>query len=53
MRRRGNDLSKAELLSIQKGLEDIKKGKVHRMQDGESLDDFLEHIGHVSNEGSS
>ena len=53
MRRRGNDLLKAELLSILKGLEDIKNGKVHRMQDVESLDDFLERVGHVSNEESS
>ncbi len=34
-------LSKAELLSIQKGLEDIKNGRTYRMQEGESLTDFL------------
>nr|WP_294706820.1 prevent-host-death protein [Prevotella sp.] len=34
-------LSKEELLSIQKGLEDIKNGRTYRMQDGESLTDFL------------
>jgi prevent-host-death family protein len=34
-------LSKAELLSIQKGLEDIKNGRTYRMQEGESLMDFL------------
>ena len=30
-------LSKEELLSIQKGLEDIKNGRTYRMQEGESL----------------
>lgn len=34
-------LSKAELLSIQRGLEDIKNGRTYKMQDGESLTDFL------------
>ena len=34
-------LSKAELLSIQKGMEDIKNGKTYKMQEGESLTDFL------------
>ena len=34
-------LSKEELLSIQKGLEDIKNGRTYRMQEGESLTDFL------------
>ena len=34
-------LSKAELMSIQKGLEDIKNGRTYRMQEGESLTDFL------------
>ena len=34
-------LSKAELLSIQRGLEDIKNGRTYRMQEGESLTDFL------------
>ena len=34
-------LSKAELLSIQKGMEDIKNGRTYKMQEGESLTDFL------------
>jgi len=34
-------LSKAELQSIQKGLEDIKNGRTYRMQEGESLTNFL------------
>lgn len=34
-------LSKEELLSIQKGLEDIKNGRTYRMLEGESLTDFL------------
>ena len=34
-------LSKEELLSIQKGLEDIKNGRTYRMQEVESLTDFL------------
>lgn len=34
-------LSKEELLSIQKGLEDIKNGRTYRMQESESLTDFL------------
>lgn len=34
-------LSKDELLSIQKGLDDIKNGKVHEMKDGERFTDFL------------
>lgn len=34
-------LSKAELLSIQKGLEDIKNGRTYKMQKNESLTDFL------------
>ena len=33
--------SKAELLSIQKGMEDIKNGRTYKMQEGESLTDFL------------
>lgn len=37
-------LSKAELLSIQKGLEDIKNGRTYKMQEGESLTDFLKRI---------
>ena len=34
-------LSEAELLSIQKGLDDIKNGRTYKMQEGESLTDFL------------
>lgn len=34
-------LSKDELLSIQKGMEDIKNGRTYKMKDGESLTDFL------------
>lgn len=34
-------LSKAELLSLQKGMEDIKNGRTYKMQEGESLTDFL------------
>ncbi len=34
-------LSKAELLSIQKGLEDIKNGRTYKMQKDESLTEFL------------
>lgn len=34
-------LSKAELLSIQKGIEDIKKGRTYRMREGESLTEFI------------
>jgi predicted transcriptional regulator len=34
-------LSKEELQSIQKGLEDIKNGKTHKMQEGENLTEFL------------
>lgn len=34
-------LSKAELLSIQKGLDDIKNGRIYKMLDGESLTEFL------------
>ena len=37
-------LSKAELLSIQKGLEDIKNDKTHKMQKSENLTDFLKRI---------
>lgn len=34
-------LSKAELLSIQKGLEDIKNGRTYKMLEGETLTEFL------------
>lgn len=35
------ELSMEELLSLQKGLEDIKNGRTYKMQKGESLTDFL------------
>lgn len=34
-------LTKEELLSIQKGLEDIKNGRTYKMQEDESLTEFL------------
>lgn len=34
-------LSKVELQSIQKGVEDIRNGRTYKMQQGESLTDFL------------
>ena len=34
-------LSKAEHRSIQKGLEDIKNGRTYKMQEGETLTEFL------------
>ena len=34
-------LSKVELQSIQKGIDDIKQGRTHKMQEKESLTDFL------------
>lgn len=34
-------LSHAELLSIQRGVDDIKNGRTYRMQENESLADFL------------
>ena len=37
-------LSKAELQSIKKGLEDIKKGRTYKMQKGESITDFLKRV---------
>ena len=40
-------LSREELLSIQRGLDDIKNGRVNRMEKWESLDDFLERMDHV------
>lgn len=40
-------LTREELLSIQKGLDDVKNGRVKRMEKWESLDDFLERVGHV------
>ena len=40
-------LTKEELLSIQKGLDDVKNGRVKRMEKWESLDDFLDRVGHV------
>lgn len=40
-------LTREELLSIQKGLNDLKNGRISRMEKWESLDDFLERTGHV------
>ena len=40
-------LTREELLSIQKGLDDVKNGRISRMEKWESLDDFLERTGHV------
>lgn len=40
-------LTREELLSIQRGLDDLKNGRVSRMEKWESLDDFLERTGHV------
>ena len=40
-------LTREELLSIQKGLDDVKNGLVNRMEKWESLDDFLDRTGHV------
>jgi PHD/YefM family antitoxin component YafN of YafNO toxin-antitoxin module len=40
-------LTREELLSIQKGLDDLKNGRISRMEKWESLDDFLERTGHV------
>lgn len=34
-------LTKAEFDSIQRGLDDIRNGRTHRMLEGESLTDFL------------
>lgn len=34
-------LSKAELQSIQKGLEDMKNGRIYKMKENESLTEFL------------
>lgn len=34
-------LTHAELLSIQRGVDDIKNGRTYRMQENESLTDFL------------
>ena len=40
-------LTKEELLSIQRGLDDLKNGRFSRMEKWESLDDFLERTGNV------
>lgn len=40
-------LTKDELQSIQRGLEDIKSGRVTRMQAGETLDELLSRTGNV------
>lgn len=38
---KAEDLTIKELMSIQKGLEDIKNGRVYKMKDGENMTDFL------------
>ncbi|MDD5861041.1 MAG: prevent-host-death protein [Prevotella sp.] len=40
-------LSKEELLSINKGLDDIKKGKVYKMKGDETLEEFIKRTEHV------
>lgn len=40
-------LSEGELLSLQKGLEDIKAGRVYEMLPNESLTDFIKRIENV------
>ena len=39
--------TREEVVSLQKALEDVKSGRVNRMERGESLDDFLERTGNV------
>lgn len=38
---KAEDLTIKELMSIQKGLEDIKNGRVYKMKDDENMTDFL------------
>lgn len=40
-------LTAAELQSIRKGLDDVRNGRTRRMNQGESLSDFLDRIGNV------
>ena len=40
-------LSKEELLSINKGLDDIKKGKVYKMKGDETLEEFIKRTENV------
>ena len=42
-------LTREELLSIQKGLDDVKNGLVNRMEKWESLDDFFRSYGSCMN----
>lgn len=40
-------LTAAELQSIRKGLDDVRNGRTRRMNQDESLSDFLDRIGNV------
>lgn len=40
-------MSEAELKSIRRGLEDVKAGKVYKMDSSESLDSFIDRMDHV------
>lgn len=40
-------LTKDELESIKKGLDDIKEGRVYKMKDNETLEDFIKRTEHV------
>ena len=40
-------LKAAELQSIRQGLDDVRNGRTRRMNEGESLSDFLDRIGDV------
>ena len=40
-------MSKVELKSIRRGLEDVKVGKFYKMDSSESLDSFIDRMEHV------
>ena len=40
-------LTAAELQSIRQGVDDVRNGRTRRMNEGESLSDFLDRIGDV------
>lgn len=42
-----DSLTKSEILSIQKGIEDIKNGRTYKIKTGESLTKFLERIKNI------
>lgn len=44
---RADIMSEAELKSIRRGLEDVKAGKVYKMDSSESLDSFIDRMEHV------